>query len=60
MKPHLALLCACALLLSACGNRDDLMLPAQSPPEDAGRYLIKPKPAPEPPPRSASDDDDHR
>jgi len=50
-------------LLAACGNRHDLMLSAESPPEDARRYLIKPKPAaaPETPARqdSADDDDGH-
>jgi len=47
------------LLLGACGNRDDLMLPSESPPEDARRYLIKPRPAeaaPEPAPESGDDD----
>jgi len=45
MNARLVLLAAFALLLSACGNRSDLLLPSDSPPEDAGRYLIKPKPA---------------
>ncbi|MCD9027219.1 hypothetical protein LDO26_03190 [Luteimonas sp. BDR2-5] len=34
-------ICLSALLLSACGNKADLLMPAQVPPEDAGRYLIK-------------------
>ena len=33
--------CLSALLLAACGNKADLLMPAQVPPEDAGRYLIK-------------------
>jgi len=58
--PIAVLLTASLLLLSACGNRDDLMLPAESPPEDARRYLITPKPAetaPDPAPESGDDDD---
>jgi len=45
MNMHMALLLVFSLLLCACGNRSDLMLPAESPPEDARRYLIKPRPA---------------
>jgi hypothetical protein len=30
-----------ALLLAACGNKADLLMPSQVPPEDAGRFLIK-------------------
>jgi len=41
--PALLLLC---ILLAACGNKNDLLLSSQSPPEDAGRYLIKPKSEP--------------
>jgi len=60
MNIHIALLSISMLLLSACGNRSDLMQPSQSPPEDAKRYLIKPKPAAEEPGTTAesSDDDD--
>jgi len=59
MNMRLALSAVFSLLLSACGNRSDLMLPAQSPPEDAGRYLIKPKPAADADaPAQSSDDDD--
>jgi len=47
-----------SLLLAACGNRGDLMLPAQSPPEDAGRYLIKSKPAVDANSGAESGDDD--
>jgi len=47
------------LLLSACGNRNELMLPSESPPEDAGRYLIKPKPPTDAAaPQESIDDDD--
>jgi len=57
MNTRIVLLTACSLLLSACGNRSDLMLPAESPPEDARRYLIKPKPAAEAAPEAGDDDD---
>jgi len=63
MNIHIVLLSAFSLLLCACGNRGDLILSSQSPPEDAGRYLIKPKPAAEtieaiPEAGSESGDDD--
>jgi len=32
---------AAALLLSACGNKADLLQPRQVPPEDRGRYIFK-------------------
>ena len=32
---------AAALLLSACGNKADLLQPSQVPPEDRGRYIFK-------------------
>jgi len=57
MNIHIALLSA-TLLLTACGNRNDLMLPSESPPEDAGRYLIKPKPAADIKLAAESGDDD--
>jgi len=62
MNIHIVLLAAFSLLLSACGNRGDLMLRTESPPEDARRYLIKPKPeaAPEPSAQPESSDDDDR
>lgn len=41
------LLAALIPVLSACGNKGPLMHPSRVPPEDAGRYLIKPKPQPE-------------
>jgi len=44
MNTHIILLAAFSLLLCACGNRGDLILSSQSPPEDAGRYLIKSTP----------------
>ena len=37
------LLAALIPVLSACGNKGPLMHPSRVPPEDAGRYLIKPK-----------------
>jgi len=43
----LLLLLAC-VLLPACGNKGELLQPSDVPPEDAGRYLIKPKPEPQP------------
>jgi len=58
MNMRIVLLLTCSLLLAACGNRGDLMLPAQSPPEDAGRYLIKPTPAVEANAEAESGDDD--
>jgi len=59
MKMRAILLFAALFVLSACGNRGDLMLPSQSPPEDTRRYLIKPKPAAKTePPAGAHDDDD--
>jgi len=58
MNTRIVLLSAFSLLLSACGNRGDLMLPAQSPSEDAGRYLIKPKPVAEAGSAAESGDDD--
>jgi len=36
------------VLLCACGNKGELLQPSQVPPEDAGRYLIPPKPEPQP------------
>lgn len=35
------MLLAAALLLSACGNKADLLQPSQVPPEDRGRYIFK-------------------
>jgi|GEM_PF-1041157 len=32
---------AATLLLSACGNKADLLQPRQVPPEDRGRYIFK-------------------
>lgn len=32
---------AATLLLSACGNKADLLSPRQVPPEDRGRYIFK-------------------
>jgi len=45
----LSLLLAPALL-SACGNKGELLQPSEVPPEDAGRYLIRPKSEPQPAP----------
>jgi len=58
MNTRIVLLAAFSLLLSACGNRGDLILPSQAPPEDAGRYLIKPKPVAEAGAAAESGDDD--
>ncbi|NYZ61727.1 hypothetical protein [Luteimonas deserti] len=41
MPIRLPLILAAALLLSACGNKADLLQPSQVPPEDRGRFLIK-------------------
>jgi len=57
MNARIVLLAVFSLLLCACGNRGDLILSSDSSPEDAGRYLIKPKPvAPEPTDESGDDD----
>jgi len=34
-------LAVAALLLSACGNKADLLQPSQVPPEDRGRFIFK-------------------
>ncbi len=34
-------LATAALLLSACGNKADLLQPSQVPPEDRGRFIFK-------------------
>ena len=41
MHIRLLPLLATALLLSACGNKADLLQPRQVPPEDRGRYIFK-------------------
>lgn len=41
MHTRLPLTLAAALLLSACGNKADLLQPGQVPPEDRGRYIFK-------------------
>ncbi len=33
--------CVAALLLTACGNKADLLMPNEVPPEDARRFIIK-------------------
>lgn len=41
MHTRLLPILAATLLLSACGNKDDLLQPRQVPPEDRGRYIFK-------------------
>ncbi|WP_052772787.1 lipoprotein [Luteimonas sp. FCS-9] len=41
MTNRLPIALAAALLLAACGNKADLLMPSEVPPEDAGRFLIK-------------------
>lgn len=41
MPTRLLPLLALTLLLSACGNKADLLQPRQVPPEDRGRYIFK-------------------
>lgn len=41
MHIRLLPLLAIAVLLSACGNKADLLSPRQVPPEDRGRYIFK-------------------
>jgi len=49
---HVLLLPALLLcgILCACGNKGELLQPSEVPPEDAGRYLIRPKSEPQPAP----------
>jgi len=61
MNTHHVLLLPALLLcgiLCACGNKGDLLQPSQVPPEDAGRYLIRPKPAVPAPQEPVDDGDD--
>ena len=41
MHTRLLPILAATLLLSACGNKADLLQPRQVPPEDRGRYIFK-------------------
>ena len=41
MHTRLMPILAATLLLSACGNKADLLQPRQVPPEDRGRYIFK-------------------
>lgn len=41
MHTRLLPILAATLLLSACGNKADLLQPGQVPPEDRGRYIFK-------------------
>lgn len=41
MQIRLVPLLAITVLLSACGNKADLLSPRQVPPEDRGRYIFK-------------------
>lgn len=41
MHIRLLPLLAATVLLSACGNKADLLQPRQVPPEDRGRYIFK-------------------
>lgn len=51
------LLAVLVLALSACGNKGPLMHPSRVAPEDAGRYLVKPK---LPPQQDAAQDADRQ